>query len=112
MLPIMGAPEDVDAVVGYLKTKATGATMSEAKATIDSKYLDGRKLSAYESWGLVSQEGDRVKLTDRGRRMARRDPEDRACIYGEIIRSIKPYRLACEWIFHQGFDSVPAVDLV
>ncbi|MFD1953178.1 hypothetical protein ACFSL6_03050 [Paenibacillus thailandensis] len=40
-LPILTSEEDVLAIVEYLKTKATGATIEEAKAVMDKKLLDG-----------------------------------------------------------------------
>lgn len=111
MLPIMTSDEDVRAIIDYLKTKATGATVEEAKAAINKKYLDNRKLSAYERWNLVKKEGDKVKLTKRGRNFARADEEGKQEIYSEIIREIKPYSMAVEWAYHQKFDEITNVDL-
>ena len=58
--------EDIQAVCGYLARKPPGATLKEAKAVLDSKILDSRKLSAFKFWGLI-EEQDRLKLTPRGR---------------------------------------------
>jgi hypothetical protein len=51
MLPIRTTLADVDTLCGYLITKPTGATSAEAKAVLDEKVLDGRKLSAMKTWG-------------------------------------------------------------
>jgi len=45
-LPIRTTLADVDALCAYLVTKPTGASLPEAKAVLDSKVLDGRKISA------------------------------------------------------------------
>ena len=51
-LPLKTTVGDVRDIVRYLKTKPTGATLTEAKAAVDKKLLDARKLSAYRTWGL------------------------------------------------------------
>jgi predicted nucleotide-binding protein len=111
MIPVMGSSEDVNKVVDYLKTKATGVTLAEAKATIDSQHLDHRKLSAYVLWGLIKEAGGRLELTEFGRQFGRASKETRTELFGEIIRNVRAYRIAVEWIFHSKFDVIAAVDL-
>lgn len=111
VLPIKTSPEDAASLINYLKTKATGAQLAEAKATLGGTLLDGRKLSAYEQWGLVSREGDRLKLTERGRDLSRASEEGQRGIYRDILRSIGPYRMAIEWLFHQSIHSVTHVEV-
>lgn len=111
MLPVKGSPEDVNTIVDYLKTKATGVALNEAKATIDRVHLDGRKISAYAAWGLITYEGNVLKLTDLGRRMGRASVDNRTDLFGEIILNTRAYRIAAEWIFHNSFEVIPAVDL-
>ena len=65
-LPICTTVEDIQAVCGYLPRKPPGATLKEAKAVLDSKILDRRKLSAFKFWGLIEDQ-DRLKLTPRRR---------------------------------------------
>lgn len=102
-LPIKTTIEDAQKVVAYLKTKPTGATVAEAKAAIDTRHLDPRKLRALETWGLIKVEGDRLALTDDGRILAR-EPGRAAEIFGRSIDRTRTYRAAVEWAFHQGFD--------
>jgi hypothetical protein len=47
MLPIYADPEDMEEVISYLQTKATGVSLEEARATIEERLLDNRKLSGY-----------------------------------------------------------------
>ena len=65
-LPIRTTLEDITAVCAYLVTKPTGATLAEAKAVVDKKCLDGRKLAALKFWGLIEDDGNKMKITDQG----------------------------------------------
>jgi len=107
----MGSSEDVNAIVDYLKTKATGVSLDEAKATIDPSHLDRRKISAYVAWDLITYEGNVLKLTEFGRRFGRASIDNRSDLFGEIILNSRAYRIAAEWIFHNKFDVITAVDL-
>lgn len=109
-LPVKTTMEDVDKVVAYLKSKPTGATVAEAKGIIDAKHLDGRKLNAYRTWGLITHEGGRISLTDDGRRIARQ-PDERSNVLLGAIDRLRPYRAAIEWAHHQGFDTITLEDL-
>lgn len=110
-LPLITSPEDVEAIVGYLRPKATGAETPEARAALGTSVMDGRKVSGYEHWGFVTQEGGKIKLTSLGRRFARADEAERQQIFGEVINSKKAYRMGADWIYHQGFEQVPVADL-
>lgn len=111
MLPIKTLPQDVVGIVEYLKTKATGATVVEARATINKRLLDDRKLKSYDVWGFISRDGGRLKLTELGRRFGRSGPEQRSALFGEAIRGNRSYRLALEWIFHSNLQSVATADM-
>jgi predicted nucleotide-binding protein len=110
-LPVLTTAEDTQAIVDYLKTKALGATVQEAKRVIEPAILDGRKLNAYQTWGLIQRDGDHLKLATLGRELGRVKPEERSSIYAKIIRSISPYHAALEWMFYQNFDEVTNVDI-
>ncbi len=110
-LPVITTADDVVAVVDYLKNKPTGATLSEAQAVVKKQVLDGRKLNAYQAWGIVSRDGDRLKLTPRGWALSRSKPGDQADVFREIADSLVPYRSVLEWIHHQGMATVTNVDV-
>src|SRR5260370_42683673 len=95
-LPIRTTVEDVTAVCGYLATKPTGATMSEARSVLDHKTVDPRKMAALKFWGLVEDNDGRLKLTEAGRRLAKDKGLKRAEVLREIVSSIAPYRTALE----------------
>lgn len=109
-LPVKTTMEDVDTIVGYLKTKPTGATITDAKGVIGGKPLDPRKLNAYRTWGLILQDGDRISLTDDGRKIGR-DAAAKPEILAGVIDKTRPYRAALEWAYHQGFDTLTLDDL-
>jgi CAP12/Pycsar effector protein, TIR domain len=108
-LPLKTTADDVRAIVKYLKTKPTGATVTEAKA-VSSRIVDGRKVAAYVSWGIVEREDSKLKLADRGQRLARH-PDREAEIFREIVGEKIPYRSVTEWAFHQDMDSLDTTDV-
>jgi predicted nucleotide-binding protein len=108
-LPLKTTADDVRSVAKYLKTKPTGASVSEAKA-IDKKMVDSRKIAAYVTWKVVVREDSKLRLTERGSRLARY-PERDAEVFGEIVDSVKPYRSAIEMANHQGMKSIDTNDV-
>jgi len=109
-LPVLTTAEDVRDLVSYLKTKPTGATLTEAKAAIKKSVLDGRKFTAYTLWGFVTKDADRIKLTQRGWDLARK-PDSEQEVYRRVIDSIPPYKSVLEWAFHQRLESITNVDV-
>ncbi|MBZ5654092.1 MAG: nucleotide-binding protein [Acidobacteriia bacterium] len=109
-LPVLTTAEDVTDLIGYLKTKPTGATLNEAKAAIKQSVLDSRKFMAYTLWGFITRDGDRMKLTERGWDFARK-PGSVQDIYRRVIDSIPPYKSVLEWAYHQKMESISNVDV-
>ena len=111
-LPIRTTVDDIDAVCGYLVTKPTGATLAEAKAVVDKKHLDGRKLTALRLWGLVDEGADnKMRVTDRGRRCVRNSGSTRSDALREVIHHVEPYKAAVERAMHRGEEVISATDL-
>ena len=111
MLPVMTKPDDAVTVATYLNTKVTGATLQDAKATLEGRVLDSRKISAYEAWGLVTREAEVLRLTTRGRQLARASADDQHRVFTEIILEIHAYRIAAEWMHHGTMDVVALTEL-
>ena len=107
-LPLKTTSDDVRAIVRYLKTKPTGATIDEAKA-VSRRLVDGRKVAAYVSWGIVARDDSKLKLTNRGDRLAQ-NLDREADVFREIVGSKTPYRSILERAFHQEMSSVDAND--
>ena len=111
MLPVMTKPEDALTVATYLNTKVTGVSLQDAKATLESRVLDSRKLAAYEAWGLLSREEDQIRLTTRGRQLARASADDSRSVFTQIVLSIRAYRIAVEWMHHGEMKVVSLTEL-
>ena len=111
-LPIRTTVADIDAVCGYLVTKPTGATLAEAKAVVNKRHLDGRKLSAFKCWGLINDDaGNKMKVTDRGRRCVSDSGAARSEALREVIRDVYPYAAAVERVMHRREETISATDL-
>lgn len=106
-LPIRTTVEDVQVVCGYLAKKPTGATLREAKAILESKWLDGRKLSAMKFWGLIEDQ-DRLKLTSTGREAVRDEGAKQATVLAEVIKGVAPYKAIIERAVHNNLTSITA----
>lgn len=110
-LPIRTTIADVDALCSYLITKPTGATLPEAKAVVDSKILDGRKISALKIWGLLDDTSGKMLITDRGRLVGKDKGARRAEGLREAVASIPPYRAIVERAVHRSELTLSAVDV-
>lgn len=110
-LPIRTTVEDINAVCGYLVTKPTGTTLAEAKAVIDKRYLDGRKLTALKYWGLVEDYNSKIKITDRGRLTAKDSGSYRSEALRQVIRQVEPYLRIVERIAHRNEETIAATEV-
>jgi predicted nucleotide-binding protein len=111
-LPIRTTVADVDSVCGYLITKPTGATIVEAKAVLDEKVLDGRKLSALKAWGLIAENGGgKMRLTERGRLAAKDKGARRSQALKEAVASIRPYAAIVERAVHRNESTFTATEV-
>lgn len=109
-LPVLATPGDLREAVQYLKRKPTGVSVVEALADARRRVFEPRKVAAYEAWGLVARRGERLLLTERGRRYARTlEPETRA--YRAMLDANPLYRAALAWIHRQGLDLVTYADV-
>ena len=96
LLPIRTTVDDIHAVCVYLVTKPTGATLKEAKAVVDKKVLDGRKLVALKFWGLIEDDGSKLKITDQGRQYVKDGGSSRSEVLSEVVRRVEPYKAIVE----------------
>jgi hypothetical protein len=110
-LPIRTTVQDIEAIASYLATKPTGASQAEAKAVLDSKVLDGRKLTAMKFWRIIEDTDGKMRLTDIGRRLAKDKGAKRAEVLREVIRSIRPYAAVVERAVHKGEYTITATEV-
>ena len=98
-LPILTKVEDIVAVCSYFASKPTGATVKEARAVVEKKHLDGRKINALKFWGLLEPDGDKLLITNLGRLAVRNNGEKLYEALLQIIRNIPPYSAMVEKAF-------------
>jgi hypothetical protein len=87
-LPIQADLADIEAICGYLIAKPAGVTSAEL---ISRKALDRRKLSALKFWGLIEDTGTKLRLSERGRLVARDNGANKVVALREVVASITPY---------------------
>ena len=110
-LPIRTTLDDIHAVCAYLVTKPTGATLAEAKAVLDKKHLDGRKLTALKFWSLIEDDGNKMKITQQGRQCVRDSGSSRSKVLREVVGRVLPYRTIVERVAHHREESISAVEV-
>jgi hypothetical protein len=109
-LPVMATIGDVRELVRLLKKKRVGISIVEAMNSEQKRIFDPRKIAAYEFWGIVDRDGERLKLTTLGLEIARQlEPE--AQLYRTVLDNIAAYRSVLEWVFHQGLSLVTHLDV-
>ncbi len=109
-LPIRTTLEDIKEVCEYLSTKPTGATLAEAKTVLDSKRLDGRKLTALKYWGLIVDDDDKLKTTTSGRELAK-GADWLLSVLSGVVRNIPPYRAIVERAAHRKEEELTSTDV-
>src|SRR5215213_9302655 len=70
-LPVLPTAGDVRELVRLLKKRAAGMTLVAAMNSEQKRIFDPRKLAAYEFWGIISRDGERIRLTALGAEIAR-----------------------------------------
>ena len=111
MLPVRTTADDINAVCNYLATKPTGATLSEARAVMDNRYLEGRKLTALKFWQLIRDDGEKMKITDLGRRSVSPSGTSSNDALREVIRQVPPYFGVMERVAHREEETLPATEV-
>lgn len=110
-LPYKTTTQDVIDLIDYLRTKPTGVTLDDAKKVIDTRLLDGRKMYAYKYWDIIEANSDKIILSDRGWKIARK-PADRPVIFREVIQKISAYFAVLEFAYYQNIENLSNIDAV
>ena len=109
-LPALATANDIREAVQILKRKLAGVSMVEAMDAVKKRVFEPRKVNAYEFWGIVHRNGDRLKLSPLGWELARKlEPE--AQIYRLILNSTPAYRSVIEWVHQQNVDLITHTDV-
>ena len=94
-LPLLATANDLRELIRYLKKHHEGVTLVEALGEVKKRILDPRKISAYETWGVVTRHGDWLKLSDLGWEFSRRLAGE-AALFRSILDQVEPYRTVLE----------------
>ncbi len=89
LLPIRTAPQDVEAICGYLVTRPDGVYPAEL---LVQRTIDGRKLAALQFWGMIESVGSRLKLSERGRLVVADGGAHKARAMRDVVAATPPYR--------------------
>lgn len=109
-LPILTTAGDVREVVQYLRKKPAGVSVVEALDDVRKRVFEPRKIAAYEFWGIVKRQGDRLQLSQLGWEFARKlAPEAEA--YRAVLDQTVPYRAALEWMHEEHHDLITYVQV-
>jgi hypothetical protein len=110
-LPVRTALSDIEAVCGYLIAKPAGADAAEVAAQLGETALDRRKLSALKFWGLVEDTGATLRLTERGRLVARDHGAHRAAALRQVVAAIPPYGTVIARAVHRNETMIMAAEV-
>ena len=109
-LPGLATVNDIREVVQFLKRHEGGVTIVQALDSLRKRAFDPRKLEAYDSWGIVVKNGDRIRLSDLGWEIARLRAAE-ANIFRGLLTQNPIYWLTLEWIQQQELKLISYVEL-
>jgi hypothetical protein len=110
-LPVLATANDVRELIQYLKKQPHGVDVSEIAQPIRKRVFFPPKIAAYEYWGLVTRNGERLTLTQFGWAFAQRlDPE--ATAYRALLDATPAYRAALHRLHTQGLSVVTHEEVI
>lgn len=110
-LPVRTTVEDIQSLCNFFAKKPTGATVQEAKAVLDSKFLDTRKTSALKSWGLLIEQDGRLKATPECRAIAKDNGANRETILKSVVLNVPAYKAILERALHKKEEAVISTEV-
>ncbi|NOT48558.1 MAG: hypothetical protein HOP17_12505 [Acidobacteria bacterium] len=110
-LPILATANDAREVIRFLKKRPNGVTVVEAMNAEPKRIFDARKVAAYEFWGIIHRQNDRLTLTPLGQELAEAlGPETR--MHRDILNRVPAYKLALKCIYDEGLDIATHLDVL
>ena len=110
-LPILATANDARELVRFLKRRPNGVTIVEAMNAEPRRIFDARKIAAYEFWGLIGRENERLVLTPLGEELADAlGPECR--LHRDVLHRVPEYETAIRNIYDEGLDIATHPDVL
>lgn len=109
-LPILATANDVREAVRFFKNKPNGVSVVEIMNAEPRRVFDARKIAAYEFWGVIERDEDRLQLTALGEELVK-NTETECEINRRILHSIPAYSSALKWIYQQKFKIATFYDV-
>jgi hypothetical protein len=110
-LPILATANDARELVRFLKKRPNGVTVVEAMNAEPRRIFDARKIAAYEFWGIIRREKERLTLTELGKELAEAlEPE--CGMYRDVLHRVPAYHVAIRSIFEEGLDIATHLDVL
>lgn len=109
-LPLLATANDLRELIRYLKKHPDGVTIVEALGEVKKRILDPRKISAYETWGVVTREGDWLRLSHLGWEFSRKLGSE-AALFRAILDRVAPYRAVLEYAQTQQLKLITYEDI-
>ncbi|HEX4950712.1 MAG TPA: hypothetical protein VFZ34_28875 [Blastocatellia bacterium] len=109
-LPSLATANDLRDLVRYLKKYPDGVTIVEALGEVKKRILDPRKISAYETWGVVERQGDWMKLSALGWEFSRKLAAE-ATLFRSILDQKEHYRSVLEHVHAQQLKLITHEDV-
>ncbi len=95
LMPILATPNDLRDLIRFLKQKPDGVSIVEALSEVKKRILELEKIQAYERWGIIIVDGNRLQLSPLGWEFAQKLASE-AASFCAVLDSIKPYRAMLE----------------
>lgn len=108
--PLLATASDLREIVKFLRRRPDGVGLVEAMEISRRQTLDPRKIAAYEAWGVITRDRDRLKLSQFGQVIAEWLQPDTQVFRAVLIRD-ELYRQTLEWISDSGSDLVTHGDV-
>ena len=111
IVPTRTTVKDIETICKYLVTKPTGAKNAEAKAVISTSIWVSRKIDALKYFGLVEDEGDKTKITQRGRSFVAENFAFSSVVLLDVILDVQPYFAVIDKILRNNKYSLTATEI-
>ena len=86
-----------------------GVSIDSLKATLDDSLTDSRKMDAYEAWGILDTDGERVSLSTAAQELVKE--ENRTTYFQNLIAEVEPYHTALDRAYTRDDETLTASEV-